>query len=69
LIDCFGDDRVDLISNFKPIIPRLIEEIKTRTDMIRKRSAITMAKLAKDKDLLTYIRSLNRMRLLISLQN
>ena len=69
MIDCFGDDRVDLISNFKPIIPRLIEEIKTRTDMIRKRSAITMAKLAKDKDLLTYIRSLNGMRLLISLQN
>jgi hypothetical protein len=69
LIDSLVDERQDVIGKFKCTVPRLIKEIKDRTDAVRKRSAVTMAKLARDPEMLVYIRSLHGMELLLSLKN
>lgn len=69
LIDCLSDEKVELVKNFKELVPVLIDEIRNKTDAVRKRSAVTMAKLAKDKEMLAYIKSLHGMDLLMSLQN
>ena len=69
LVDKIVDDNPDSSPIFKIIIPRLIKEIKDRTDMCRKRSAITMAKLAKDPVLKEEIRKLNGIDLLLKLHN